>query len=68
MSLCSRMIFRPFHADGGHDGAQQGAKQDVLRHEGDGQLNGFQRTHEVDSFPGLLDVNAALLIDALHSL
>ena len=67
-ALYSRMTFHSFHANGGHDGTQKGAKQEVLRHEDKGQFDGFQRAHEVDCLPGLLDVNAALLIDALHGL
>lgn len=67
-ALYSRMIFHSFHANGGHDDTQKGTKQEVLHHEGKGQFDGFQRAHEVDSLPGLLDVNAVLLIYALHGL
>ena len=67
-ALYSRMIFHSFHANGGHDDTQKGAKQEVLRHEDKGQFDGFQRAHEVDCLHGLLDVNAVLLIYALHGL
>lgn len=67
-ALYSRMIFHSLHANGGHDDTQKGAKHEVLRHEDKGQFDGFQRAHEVDCLHGLLDVNAVLLIYALHGL